>query len=223
MFLVRLFLIVFSLPAFGSVPTHRADWESLGTKKGVELYRRDSPGDVVELKGVGTIEAPLWRVAATLLDTERAPEWVDSLEQSSVVRRIDLNTYVEYNRIGTPFFLKDRDFVSTVKIEVDPHAKTFALRYESADESIGGIGDKGHIRGEIKPAVFKLTAVDANRTQLSGEIHCDPKGTIPKWLVNFFQKDWALVTVTALREQTAKPEVRIPAEFADVLRPTLSF
>lgn len=206
------------------MPTHPADWESLGNKKGVELYRRESSGDVVELKGVGTIEAPLWKVAATLLDTERAPEWVDSLEQSRVVRRIDLNTYVEYNHIGTPFFLKDRDFVSTVKIEVDPQHKTFALRYQPADESVGGsVGDKGHIRGEIKPAVFKLAAVAPNRTQLSGEIHCDPKGTIPKWLVNFFQRDWALVTVTALREQTAKSEVRIPVEFADVLRPTLAF
>jgi hypothetical protein len=220
MLLARLLLIVVSLPAFGNIPPHPSDWEPVGNKKGVELFRRHSPGDVVELKGVGTIDAPLWKVAATLLDTERAPEWVDSLERSTVVRRIDLNTYVEYNHIGTPFFLKDRDFVSLVQIEVDPTAKTFALRYQPTEENIG---DKGHIRGEIKPAVFKLTALDANHTQLAGEIHCDPKGSIPKWLVNFFQSDWALVTVTALREQTAKPEVRIPAEFADVLRPILAF
>lgn len=221
MFLVRLVLMIaVSLPAFASIAPHSADWEPVGNKKGIELYRRDSPGDVVELKGVGVIDAPLWKVAATLLDTERAPEWVDSLERSSVVRRIDLNTYVEYNHIGTPFFLKDRDFVSMVKIEVDPVAKSFALRYQPTE---GAVGDQGHIRGEIKPAVFRLTALDANHTQLSGEIHCDPKGSIPKWLVNFFQRDWALVTVTALREQTAKPEVRIPSEFADVLAPTLTF
>ncbi len=220
MLLARLLFVVVSFPAFASIQSSPIEWEPVGNKKGVELFRRDSPGDVVELKGVGTIDAPLWKVAATLLDTERAPEWVDSLERSSVVRRIDRNTYVEYNHIGTPFFLKDRDFVSLVKIEVDPAAKTFALRYQPTDDSVG---DEGHIRGEIKPAIFKLTSLDTNHTQLTGEIHCDPKGTIPKWLVNFFQSDWALVTVTALREQTAKSEVRIPAEFADVLSPTLAF
>lgn len=202
--------------AMASVP-----WEPTGKRDGVEMYRREFPdSDIIELKGIGVIEQPLWKVASSLLDTERAPEWVDSLEQSNVVRRIDIRTYVEYNHIGTPFFMRDRDFVSLVKILIDPKEKTFALHYSPSEEEVA---DTGNIRGIIDPGSFQLKAIDRNRTLLTGEIHCDPKGSIAKWLVNFFQSDWAHDTIMALRTQTAKKDHRIPAEFKDVLEPTLSF
>ncbi len=214
-------LFVFSFRgAFGSLEPS-SEWERTGKKAGIDLFHRQSAGsDIFALKGIGEIEAPLWKVAATLLDTERASEWVDSLERSSVVRRLDFNTYIEYNHIRTPFFMKDRDFVSVVKILVDPNEKTFTLRYEPSEEPAGS---KDHIRGLIQPGVFHLKALSKQRTLLEGEVNCDPKGGIPKWLVNFIQSDWAYETITALRSQTARPDLRIPAEFSDILKPTLKF
>lgn len=220
----KLLLSVFcllSLPVRASIPSLGENWEPTGKKEGIDLFRQEFPtSDVIALKGVGEIEAPLWKVAAALLDTQRAPEWVDSLVHSSVVRRLDPHTYIEYNHIGTPFFMKDRDFVSLVKILVDPVKKTFALHYSPTDEEVASYD---HIRGSIEPGTFRLQAVDKNRTLLEGEILCDPKGGVPKWLVNFFQSDWAYETITALRKQTAKPDVRIPEEFAQVLQPTVGF
>lgn len=205
-----------------NIPSRVSNWEVTGNKDGVESFRREIPGSaIIDLKGIGTIDQPLWKVAASLLDTARAHEWVDSLEKSSVARIIDRNTYIEYNHVRTPFFMKDRDFVSLVKISVDRNKKTFSLSYEPTEEE--GLGKKNHILGEINPGFFQLTALDKEHTLLSGEVHCDPKGAIPKWLVNFFQSDWAHDTIVALRSQAAKSDVRIPEEFADVLQPTLSF
>src|ERR1700730_9511815 len=91
------------------------DWKLVGNQHGVEIYRRDVPGSgVVAFKGQGTIEAPLWKVAAILLGTRRAPEWVESLKESRVVRRLGANAYIEYNHISLPFHFTDRDFVSEV-------------------------------------------------------------------------------------------------------------
>ena len=116
--LSNFFLCCVALLALG-LSVRAEDWTLVGNEHGIEIYRRDVPGsNVVAFKGQGTIEAPLWKVASILLDTKRAPEWADSLKESRVVRRLGPNTYIEYNHLGMPFILRDREFVSEVLIVV---------------------------------------------------------------------------------------------------------
>jgi hypothetical protein len=176
----------------------------------------------VALKGTGTIDAPLWKIASILLDTRRAPEWVDSLKESRVVRRLALNSYIEYNHIGLPFIIKDRDFISEVRIEVDSTAKTFALIYRPTDDL--NVPATHHVRGEIVAGSFRAVSVDKDRrTNLTAELQSDPKGAIPGWLANFFQKNWPQSTFQAIRRQAGKPDIAMPDEFKDVLAPTRGF
>jgi hypothetical protein len=199
------------------------DWKLVGSQHGVEIYRRDVPGSpVVAFKGQGTIEAPLWKVAAILLDTRRAPEWADSLKESRVVKRIGPNAYIEYNHLGMPFILRDRDFVSEVVIDVNAEARTFALVYKPTAE--GNPPVSGHVRGEITAGVFHLRSIEpGRRSALTAEIQCDPKGAIPTWVANFFQRSWPMNTFERLRSQAAKPDIVMPDEFKDVLAPTQQF
>ena len=79
------------------------DWKTVTSEHGVEISKRTVPGsDVVAMKGVGTIDAPLWKIASILLDTRRAPEWADSLKESRVLRRLGPTSYIEYNHIRLP-------------------------------------------------------------------------------------------------------------------------
>lgn len=197
------------------------EWQHTGTKNGVKLYKREVPdSDIIQLKGEGVLQAPLWKIAATLLDTKRAKEWIDSMEESRVVEHMGPRTYIEYNHIGTPFVMKDRDFVSRVNIKSDPLKKTFALVYLPYPAPIE---KSDFIRGQILSGVFALTKVDAETTRLNAEVHCDPKGSVPKWIVNFFQSDWAYDTFLALQKQLQKNDVRVVDEFKDVLLPLQSY
>jgi START domain-containing protein len=219
--LQTLFLCGVALLALG-LSVRAQDWTLVGNDHGIEIYRREIPGSgVVALRGVGTIDAPLWKIASILLDTRRAPEWVDSLKESRVLRRLGLNGYVEYNHIAGPLVMKDRDFVSDVAIEVDPRAKTFALIYKPSDDP--GVPASRHVRGEILSGVFRATSLDNARTDLTAELHCDPKGALPKWIVNLFQKNWPRNTLEAIRTQAAKPDIVMPDQFKDVLAPTRQF
>jgi len=199
------------------------DWKLVGKQRGVEIYRRDVPGsDVVSFKGQGMIEAPLWKVASILLDTKRAPEWAESLKESRVVRRVGPNAYIEYNHLGMPFILRDRDFVSEVLIEVNADARTFGLVYKPTDDH--SIAVTKHVRGEIRSGIFQVRSVEpGKRSTLTAEIQADPKGAIPAWIANFFQRSWPLTTFERLRSQAAKPDIAMPEEFKDVLASTLQF
>jgi hypothetical protein len=219
----RLLLVLWPLLLCVAWGADGEDWKLTGNQHGIEIYRRDVPGsNVVAFKGQGTIEAPLWKVASILLDTRRAPEWADSLKESRVVRRIGPNAYIEYNHVGLPLILRDRDFVSEVSIEIDADARTFALVYKPTDDR--NIPVTHHVRGEIKSGVFQVRSLDPERRSLlTAEIQCDPKGAIPTWIANFFQKSWPIRTFEGIRLQAAKANIAMPEEFRDVLTPTLQF
>jgi hypothetical protein len=199
------------------------DWRLVTSDRGVDVYRRTVAGTgLVAFKGVGTIDAPVWKIASILLDTKRAPEWADSLKESRVVRRLGPSGYIEYNRLGMPFIVRDREFVSDVTIEVSPAARTFALVYRPTMERVPA---SSHVvRGEILAGRFEAVSIDAGRrTRLTAELQADPKGLLPMWLVNMFQRSWPVTTFEHLRAQANKADIVMPAEFADVLAPTRGF
>lgn len=209
--------------AFLLVLTARADeWKLMGNEHGIEIYHRQIEGsDVVALKGKGTVDAPVWKVASILVDTRRAPEWVDSLEESRVLKQLSPTHYIEFNHVGTPFIMKDRDFVSDVSIEIDSSEKSFSLRYRPGEDATA---PQTGVRGEILDGTFRARSIEAEkRTELTAELHCDPKGAIPKWIVNLFQKSWPRNTFEAIRTQAAKADIAIPSEFKAALTPTLHF
>ena len=199
------------------------DWKLSSRTKGIEVFHEEVTGSkIVALKGHGTIDAPVWKVASILLDTKRAPEWVDSLKESRVVRRIAVDRYVEFNHLGLPFMIKDRDFLSDVRISVDEGTKTFALIYRPTEDP--DAPRTRDVRGEILAGRFEARSIDGStRTDLTAELHCDPRGALPGWLVNFFQKGWPENTFEAIRRQAAKPDITVPTEFRDVLGPTERF
>src|SRR5262249_30983530 len=118
--------------------------------------------------------------------------------------------------IGTPFVMKDRDFVAHVWMEVDKKAKTLVLRYRSEDDPAAPKTD--NVRGDLINSRFVLTSLEGGKkTSLLAEIHADPKGSVPKWIVNLFQKSWPSDTFEGIRKQLTKPSIGVPAEFANVI------
>lgn len=211
-----LFALFLTLPlhAANASATNDVPWEKVkDSDDGIAVYRREIPGaDVLAFRGVGEIAAPAAKIASIIIDTKRATEWVEDLESASVVRWLGPDRYVEYDHIGTPFILKDRDFVSIVEIKVDREKHQIVLHYKSADDA--DAPKTSYVRGDLQDTTFVLTETATGKTLLDGAILADPKGSVPKWLVNFFQKDWPVDTLRSLRKQAAKPDVAIDPKIA---------
>lgn len=189
-------------------------WEQLSQAEGVTVFRRKIPGNpYVSMKGIGVIDAPLHKVATVLLDDARLPEWVDDIE-AKVVRVISENEYIEYNHVKMPPLVTDREFVTDVSLAIDPQAKMVVIISEPADDP--SLPKTKRIRGELH-ANYVMQAVDATHTRVTIEVTTNPKGLLPAWLVNYFQKDWALATIRGIRKQCAKNDIVAPAEFAAFL------
>lgn len=200
--------VVLAVPRGARADGPAPAWERISDKNGITIYRREVPGsDVIAFKGDGVVNAPLVRVASVMFDTARSTEWIDSLAEARVVRRISDLEYVEYDHFSTPpIVMKDRDFVTANKVEYDRARRVLTIRLRSVTDPAAP--PTSYVRGELMSSSFVLIpTADGKATRVIGEIHCDPRGSVPKWIVNMFQKSWPRNTLESLRAQVAKRDI----------------
>jgi hypothetical protein len=193
-------------------------WEFLGSKDDIASYRREVAGSpVIAMRGEAIVDASILRVASVLVDTARLPMWMDGVSEAKRLRTSSALHYVEYERAKIPFPLTDRDFVIESWMEIDAAKKQVVLKAHSVSDP--SVPETGLVRGEVVSSTFTLTALDhGQRTRVVTEVHSDPKGSIPKWLVNRFQKSWAYGTIKGLRAQVNKAGIQDNAEVKALLQ-----
>ncbi len=216
--LVTSLLTVFALEgvALADAPAKAPPWELFDEEDGVRCFRRDVPGsDVVALRGEGFIAAPITRVASVLADRKRSTEWIDRLVKTKVLRELSETEAINWNHIKTPSPLKDRDFVFKTLIKTDPAKKKVTFSYYSVTDKAAPEYD-AYVRGHFHSGKFELTMVERTNkdgtktrgTQVVAEVVVDPRGSVPTFIVNIVQKSWPHKTITALRKQVAKPDIK---------------
>jgi len=195
----------------GATPFDPTDgWEKIREEDGITVYRKEVEGSpLVAFRGEGEIAAPIARVAAVQMDLDHTHEWVERLKEAKMLEARSESEFLTYSHIGAPPLVSDRDFVNQVKIDFAPPSR-IKFNLQSVDDPKAPVTD--YVHGKLIKSSFELTALAPDRTRLVCEIHADPKGSLPKWVVNQFQKGWAFKTITQMRKQVQKPDVveRVP-------------
>ena len=198
--------------------SHASEWQSVDhTTDGIQIFRKEGRSSgLIAFRGIGDVEAPLPLVATVIFDTDRRREWVEGLVDSRILRWEDKDNFIEYDHIEMPFFMNERDFVSKITISVDLPKKQMVFHYQSTDEPSAPRAD--YIRGEVIDMTFILSSIDNDRaTRIDAAFLADPKGWIPKWLVNFFLEDWPKKTFRNLRKEVLKPGIPVDTHFSRFL------
>lgn len=195
-------------PSTGSADAPR--WERVTETSGVTVFKQEVEGSpVIAFKGIGVVNAPIARVASVVIDSSRAAEWMDSVVDARVVRQVSPFETIVYTHLKSPPLVADRDFVTHSKTEFDRANKRVTVRIHSVTDA--GAPPTSHVRAQILHSSFVLTSIEGGRkTLVVTEIHADPKGSVPSWVVNLFQRDWPVNTIVNLRAQCAKGNIQEP-------------
>jgi hypothetical protein len=188
-------------------PKINQEWVLVSDEDGIQVFKKEIPGSsLISFKGQGLIDAPIAKVAQILVDSKRSQEWMESVKTTTVLSHNGDLEYVDYTHVGTPFVIKDREFVTRTKIEIDSKAQSLHFDIKSVEHPNAPKTD--YVRGEVLGSSFSLQAMeDGTKTYVTGEILADPKGTVPTWIVNLFQKGWPRKTIEALRHQSKKGDI----------------
>lgn len=196
-----------------------AEWKKADEGDGITIFERKE-GDLLAFRAEGIVGAPVLDVAGTILDYEHNTEWVDHLEEETILSRPAPGQYIEYTHVGTPFVLKDRDFVCLVTVKVDEPSKTVSIESHSVEDPAK---PTEFVRGHVVHNEFRLAPAGPGKTILKGEFHIDPKGSVPKWIVNLFQRAWPKKAFEAIQKRVAKVKPSIPEPLVAVLAPVAKF
>ena len=181
-------------------------WSMAKEVDGIKIFEADVKGaDVVAFRGETTLNFPIERVVSSLADMDRKKEWMHDLKEVRTLEIIGPRVRIEYYHSGTPWPLSDRDFIYKAEFKYFPKAETFVLNLENAQHSSMPPID-GVVRGKIIESNYYISKTGKpGVTKIAVEILVDPMGSVPKWLVNIFQKDWPRNTLTSLKRLMNDP------------------
>jgi len=199
-------VIVFIYSVFLITSEDPSSWKPIANTNGIKIFESKVPGSsVIAIAGETMIDAPIGKVASVLMDVSRRAEWSTNLKEARILELKSKHEWIEYNHVETPIFIRDRDFVLEAKTEFDSKSKHWWIRYHSVDYP--DAPKTKFIRGDMHRAAFRLKSISENQTEIWAEAHGDPKGAIPKWIVNLFCREWPRLALEALKKQVAKPDI----------------
>jgi hypothetical protein len=193
--LYPLLLLILNFPAFGNSNTQallqNGQWSPISEKNGIKIYKKkllNSP--LLALRAIGDLESSIETLLTIFRDIEGSLEWAPRLKKRTILKNISESEAIIYEIRGLPWPCKNRDLVLHNKLHFDKKKKALILRTQSVNNFPKDPGSHKFIRAQLFYSAVSMKPLSKKKTRVEIIIHVDPKGNIPDWLVNFFQKNW---------------------------------
>ena len=180
-----------------------SSWHLESSDDGIFLFTSAVPGTgIAPFKAVMTIPGTIADVSMVLEDIPRRSDWISNFGLSALLERASDYDQTEYLRVAMPWPASDRSALIRVQITVTDDLQQATIAAESVD---------GHqadtlpvlVRSRVYASTFQMTQV-GDHVEVAALVFIDPRGSIPKWIVNFFTGRVARATLGGLRRQVAR-------------------
>jgi NAD(P)-dependent dehydrogenase (short-subunit alcohol dehydrogenase family) len=180
-------------------------WQQIKQGDGITVYRHVVEGSPLkEFRGRGTVDAPVAAILAVFNDVPHATEWMDSCNGSRAVADISDSEKVVYNRTHAPWPVSDRDAVLHNVARFDEAERRVELDFWSVDDAkeppVKGVVRMPYLRGHW----ILWPSTDGQTTRVEYQVHANPGGALPSWLVNYVSRDLPWKTIEGLRAQVKR-------------------
>ncbi len=176
------------------------EWELKKDSKGIQVHTREVEGSpILEYKARMVVDRPLAEVVALYEDETRMPDWFHNCTASRRVEDLGPDQKILYFVIAMPWPVKDRDGVYLRARTTDPATGAVEYRVTAEPERLPPVD--GLVRMPMLKGLWRLTPLDANRTEVYYQQHSDAGGHIPAMIVNQLAVSIPFHTLKNFREQ----------------------
>ena len=210
-----LWIAVLLVPALPRMAHADQAWEYIGTWDGVKVSRKTVAGsDVMAFRGDTVAPVHIGKLIAAFIDRNQRKFWVDRFADQQTLEVISPLSEIYWIRFGLPFPITDRDYVFRADSTNDAAHHVFTAKIKSVNDPRKG-PDDCCVRAIAYGTFYRFEALPGEKTRMIVEVHTDPKGAIPDWLVNIIQKKWPSKTLSALIRHSARPGAPMMPEYAN--------
>ena len=199
--LVVLLLIVLETHA------NAAEWTLKSDADGIRVLSRDeSDSAVVSFRGEGTVDQPLASLYEILSKPELYHLWMPMYKDSKILEDRSRWHKIVSIHIGMPWPVKDRAFINEGLVVDGPDGSMVlsirSISYPYQDES--------KVLGWTQRSQFLIRpGKTPSETWVEVELNQDPRGDIPKWMVNWVQASWPRKFFENLRRYSRNPGTKV--------------
>lgn len=171
-----------------------SEWKLEKDTDGVKVYTRVVEGSPLkEFKGITHLKTSLTSIVALLDDRAVAPSWIKDTRESSLIKKIDSSVSIAYNVTAAPWPVKDRDMV--LKSVMTQNPETLAVRIDLNAEKDGKPEHKDRMRITKMNGHWEFNPQANGEVEVVYQVHADPAGSLPTWLVNSLVVDMPFHTL----------------------------
>lgn len=208
-------VILCSLVLFFDVQLAAAEeWENIGVEDGVHVSRMQVEGSpMLAFRGVTVADVHISKIVEVFLDTDHRQHWVDRYHSHQTLERSDSHEVYRI-RFDLPIGISDRDYVLRADLEINESKNEFVARIKSVTDSRAP-ENRCCVRA-FTETYYKFTAYPGeDRTHMIVEVHTDPRGRLPTWLVNRIQSDWPSKTLSGLINRASASGIQSHPDYQD--------
>lgn len=208
-FRICLFALVAAFTLVGRAAEVVDGWTVMTRDSDLTIYsrpRKDS--SILEVRGVGVINAPSTSVKRVIDDTTEYPKFMPYVVETKTISRVGDTQRVGYQRLSPPF-VGDRDYTVRIRCEAKPCPTTggtiYCNRWEAAND-LGPAEKKGVTRVKITEGSWLLEPTTDGQTRATYTIYSDSGGGIPTMILNTANKTAIPKLFEAIRKQVKLPK-----------------
>ena len=197
-----IFIFLFITPIiFGQ---QKPDWKLIVDQDDLKVYRgTKQKNSIYPIRGDFYTNHTPAEIVAVLLDIPAKPKWLPKLAKTKLIKKFGPTRWIEYAQIDVPWPCKNRDIVFELTMDIDPDFSKVIFRLKSVDNDT--IYNKNNIRAIVYDSTMVITFnKQTGKSFIQSESFVDPRGYIPRWIVNLFQKRQTISIAKALVERLDK-------------------
>ncbi len=180
------------------------DWEFIEEKDQIKSYRSTTKKDgLFGFRGEAIMKVNIGQIVTLLFNPPVRPEtYTPMLFDWAIVKEALPYGGLLWQHYRQPWPISDRDFALSYDGASDKQEKTFRVGWTSVNDPQTP-PQSCCIRAELRSS-YVFRALPDGTTRVEAEVRLDPKGLLPKWLVNSIQRSWAHDTILAAEKQATK-------------------
>ncbi|TNE46171.1 MAG: hypothetical protein EP343_24770 [Deltaproteobacteria bacterium] len=191
----------------------KGTWKKVSNKDGVLVHRMKLKGsNLFAFRGEMTANIHIAKLIRIFISpkVKTRKKWIDGFRGSKPISTPSPLERVYWIRFDLPWPAWDRDFVFHTRAVPNLRDRTFTALIKSVKHKKFP-KNKCCVRAFARGTYYKFTALKHKkgdkrgpRTRLYVEVHTDPKGWLPAWLINKTQSNWPRKTLLNLVKVSRK-------------------
>lgn len=210
-------VLVLCLCLVGVEDAHAAKkgrWVKVSSKGGVLVHKMKVPGSkLFAFRGEMVADIHIAKLITILITPKYRKKWIDRYHSSGRIAMPSKIERIYWIRFDFPWPAWDRDFVMYTRAVPDLKRRIFTALIKSIKHKKRP-KNKCCVRAEAIRTYYQFKALKQKKgggpkTRIIVEVHTDPKGWLPKWIINNAQKNWPRKTLRNL-VKTARNAKKYP-------------